>query len=843
MGSGSSITALPVVNGAKFSGSRMSHAGITNNCVACHTASGSTAAFAGITSIVRMPPTSPMGVGSHIPSSTTCESCHLGTLANVSGLVPANATRTAPGTLFATPAPTTAQIHAGVTSGCNSCHEANYVWMGMSAYPIAPAVKTNGAQYTGFHTRPRAAAGTFNVADASHPITGDCSQCHSGTNYFSAQDKPANHIPYAATAQCTACHTGTDYSIKPTLTAIHANAPSTTTNCAQCHGAAAASFAIPASNFSIVGLPTNHIPTSASCEVCHVGTGSSITALPVVNGAKFSGSRMSHTGITNNCVACHTAVGQHGQLRRHHEHRAHAADLADGGGFAHPVEHDLRELPPRDPGQRQRPGAGECHTHGTGHAVRDAGADHRADPRRCHQRLQQLPRGELRVDGHERLPDRADDARPTARSTPASRPGRARRPAPSTWPTLRTRPRATAASATAARTTSAAQDKPANHIPYAAAAQCTACHTSTDYSVMPTLTAIHANAQSTTTNCAQCHGAAAPSFAIPAANFSIVGLPSNHIPTSASCEVCHVGTGSSITALPVVNGAKFSGSRMSHTGITNNCVACHTASGSTASFAGITNIVRMPPTSPMGAGSHIPSSTTCESCHLGTLANVSGLVPANATRTAPGTLFATPAPTTAQIHAGVTSGCNSCHEAGYVWMGMSAYPIAPTTLVAGAQYTGFHTRPRAAASTFSVADAAHPATGDCSQCHSGTNYFSAQAKPAGHIPTNGACATCHVTPGDYSIAGLTTNKTTMHTGISSGCASCHTAGAGAGPFAGCATQAACANPPPLTYQPKVMPLAAGGSPDRRRHRRRTCRSARRPARSATRRPCSPRSPA
>ena len=65
----------------------------------------------------------------------------------------------------------------------------------MTAYPISPTVKTTGAQYTGFQTRPRAAAGTFNVADAAHPGTGDCSQCHSGTNFFSAQDKPANHIP------------------------------------------------------------------------------------------------------------------------------------------------------------------------------------------------------------------------------------------------------------------------------------------------------------------------------------------------------------------------------------------------------------------------------------------------------------------------------------------------------------------------------------------------------------------------------------------------------------------------------------------------------------------------
>jgi mono/diheme cytochrome c family protein len=36
-------------------------------------------------------------------------------------------------------------------------------------------------------------------------------------------------------------------------------------NCAQCHGAAAATFARPSASFSIVGLPAAHIPTSASC--------------------------------------------------------------------------------------------------------------------------------------------------------------------------------------------------------------------------------------------------------------------------------------------------------------------------------------------------------------------------------------------------------------------------------------------------------------------------------------------------------------------------------------------------------------------------------------------------
>jgi len=146
-------------------------------------------------------------------------------------------------------------------------------------------------------------------------------------------------------------------------------------------------------------------------------------------------------------------------------------------------------------------------------------------------------------------------------------------------------------------------------------------------------------------------------------------------------------------------------------------------------------------------------------------------------------------------------------------MGMSAYPISPSVLTANANYTGFNTRPLATASTYAVADAAHPTAGDCSQCHSGTTYFTGQAKPTGHIPTQLACTTCHIVAGDFSVAGLASNAV-LHTGITGSCITCHgpAGGGGSGPFAGCATQAGCAAPPPVTYMPKVPPLAAGGSP-------------------------------
>ncbi len=810
VGAGSSIATTPVGNGAKFSGSLMSHAGITSNCAACHGPGITGSSFVGVAQIVVLPPTSPVGVSSHIPSSTVCENCHLAT--PPTGLVAASSSKTAPGTLFATPAPTTTQIHTGITGGCSSCHDTGYVWMGMSmsAYAIAPTVKTTGAQYTGFQTRPKTAAGTYNVADATHPSAGDCSQCHSGTNYFTGQDKPANHIPTAATAQCSACHTTPgDYAALPTLANIHANAPSTTGNCAQCHGAAAASFAIPAANFAIVGLPGTHLPTTASCELCHVGTGSSIVATPVGNGAKFSGSLMSHAGITSNCVACHGAG-------------------ITGSSFV--GVNQIVVMPATTPmsASAHIPSSTVCES--------------------CH--LTTTPAGMVAASSSKTAPGTlfASPAPTTAQihagitggcnschdtgyvwmgmsmSAYAIAPTVVTATVGQKYTGFQTRPKTAASTYNVADSAHPAtgdcsqchsgtdyflgEIKPANHIPYASTALCTACHTSTDYSVLPTLANIHANAQSTTTNCAQCHAAnVVAGFAIPAANFTIVGYPSNHVPTAAACESCHVGTGSSVATTPVPNGAKFSGSLMSHAGITSNCAACHGPGITGTTFVGVTKMIVMPPTTPVGVNSHIPSSTTCESCHLGT--TPTGMVAANSSKTAPGTLFLTPAPTTAQIHSGITSGCNNCHDTGYVWMSMNVYPIAPTVMgTAATQYTGFHTRPVTAASTFSVADPAHP-TGDCSQCHSGTDYFSGAAKPTGHIPTTLACATCHIVAGDYSIAGLASN-TVLHTGISTGCISCHTAGTGAGPFAGCTTQATCASPVAVTYQPKVMPLLAGG---------------------------------
>ena len=806
-GPGSSFAAVPVGAGAKFANSLMNHAG-TSTCAECHGPTVTAGSFVGVNNIIVMPPTSPAGDPSaHIPSSTACETCHKA--AAPAGYIAANATRVAPGTLFQTPAPTTTQIHAGVTTNCSSCHEGGYAWMSMNQYPIAPTTYISGKQYTGFQTRPNAAGGTFIVADSSHPSSGDCGQCHTNTNYFDSNLKPANHIPYSSSATCDNCHKGASFAVMPALIDIHTYAQSQTTNCAQCHGSSAASFAIPAANFAITGLPANHIPTSQSCEVCHVGPNSSVTATPVGNGARFANSQMNHAGVTT-CDGCHgpkvtnsTFVGiskivvmpsvtPAGASSAHIPSSTSCEVCHQGSTPSGFIAANATMSAPGSLFQNPVPTNAMIHTGVTGNC------------QTCHESTYAWM-------GMSFYP-----IAPTTFTAGQHYTGFQNRPSKSagTYMVLDAAHPAKGDCVQCHGTNFDYFDsivKPSNHIPYAASATCANCHKGTDFSVLPALADIHAYAPSTTSNCAQCHGSNAGYYALPDANFAILGLPSNHIPTSQSCEVCHVGAGSSIAATPVGNGAKFTNSQMNHAGITT-CVSCH--GPSVGPFAGISQIILMPPSTPAGASSaHIPSGTACETCHLASMP--AGFIGANAKAAAPGSLFLNPAPTTTQIHAGVTANCQSCHEGGYTWMSMGQYPISPTSFQTNAQYTGFNTRPNATGSTYQIKDAAHPTTGDCVTCHGAAfNYFQSAVKPANHIPyaTSATCSSCHK-GSDFSVLPSLTDIHANAQSTTTNCAQCHGANAStfAIPAANFAIVGIPSNHMPTTQSCEVCHVGAGSS--------------------------------
>ena len=295
--------------GNTFATTKYSHGGITASCSTCHSGSPS---FVGISNLVQLPATSPAGASAHIPASNnaTCEACHLASTPTALVTVSTGAPKALGTTGFLSPLPTGVQIHNGVTGGCASCHESPYAWLGVNLYTRSTSFPTSNGIYVGFQTRPKSSGGgTYSLVDPNnHPATGDCSQCHGSTVDFSITAKPSNHIPVSATASCDKCHTtaaisNSDFSAMPSLTNIHAYAPTPLSNCAQCHSDAnAAKYAIP--SVLAIKSPASiaaHVPLAGTgaCEVCHVVGG------PVVDGATFAGGKYSHSGITSGCASCH----------------------------------------------------------------------------------------------------------------------------------------------------------------------------------------------------------------------------------------------------------------------------------------------------------------------------------------------------------------------------------------------------------------------------------------------------------------------------------------------------------------------------------------------------------
>ena len=238
------------------------------------------------------------------------------------------------------------------------------------------------------------------------------------------------------------------------------------------------------------------------------------------------------------------------------------------------------------------------------------------------------------------------------------------------------------------------------------------------------------------------------------------GKPSNHMVTSASCDSCHQITG-------------WKRASFSHAGVAaGTCASCH--NGTSASG--------MPPT-------HVPVKGSCDACHK--------------TSTFAGT---------AMNHAGFVSACAACHDTGKNFFGVSiktpppnhvpAAGIACEACHASAHFTAFSGTPmnhqpvsgtacatchETGRSYFGVTvvtrptpaqDRIHPSTGDCGICHTTSSFAVASILPANHIPTAGACALCHTSLPSYKPGIMN------HTGIGSGCTTCHAASAGGIAFVG-----------------------------------------------------------
>ncbi len=797
---------LPVGNSAKFTNAKFNHGGVSTGCTSCHGSNGTSLSFFGINNIIPMPSSSGSGPTAHIPTAAACETCHKPA---PSGLLAANATATVPGTGFQLLKPSSADIHANMSVSCAACHEAGLSWVGMDLYgPRTASLNASVAQpYIGFQTRPNIGGGGYSIADPAHQTGGDCATCHTINDGFLATNLPSNHIPIVATAACATCHKTGDYKVMPGLTDIHANARAGTT-CAQCHGdtttypmtpvitappanhiamngqACDACHVAPGSDVHAtvvdgdkfsksgfvhtgiqsgcatchgdgvvtgtyagitpknrIGLAPSHIASSQVCEDCH--TSVPAVQIPFSGGTApntFAGGQFNHKGVSSGCDACHgasvsassfygvsatslvvrpTTFATSGHLPT--TASCESCHTAPSGlisvTLAHSVPGSQFSSPLPTPGAIHSGVSGSCNT--------------------CHEAGMNW----IGVSGYTRAP--------TQYIANASYTGFHTRPTPggggysvadlSPHPPGPTDCSACHLSFDYFSTPVA----PAHHIPYVANTACGACHVS--FGTAPTIANIHAYIQNPSGNCQQCHSAAAAKEFAPTTTLRPIVPPiGNHVPMgSAGCETCHVGAGTSLAPGVWTEASRFSGSAFSHTGVNVSCATCH-AGG--ASYYGISSIVLMPATSPAGTSSHMPTSATCDSCHVGVVPT--GLSSVTAIHNVPGSLFQNPAPTSIAIHSGVTT-CNNCHEAGMTWMGMGMadYRRNPPsyTGVATDLYTGFHTRPVSGGTITSVDDAAHLGTGECSQCHGNTIAFGAPVKPDNHIPfdANVGCAACH----------------------------------------------------------------------------------------------------
>jgi hypothetical protein len=299
------------------------------------------------------------------------------------------------------------------------------------------------------------------------------------------------------------------------------------------------------------------------------------------------------------------------------------------------------------------------------------------------------------------------------------------------------------------------------HIPAFAGTDCSSCHAANyvvgGFGPMNMTQATHAGVG---TSCNVCHeaglnfymGAASPglqgrpadhnsgqmlapndcSICHTTANWNSTALPAGHMPNPANqaCAACHT------TAPTDYSTATLAANSVLHSGVSGNCGQCH---GGTTALTWYNNFT---PKDAVLTPPHVPylAGTDCSACHSSSTYAVGTFGPMNMTQAK---------------HAFVATTCNTCHEAGRNFFMGAASPALqgrPADHNAGQML----------------------APNDCSICHT-TADWNSTTLPAGHMPNpaNQTCAVCHTkAPTDFTPATLATNAA-LHTGISSGCITCH----------------------------------------------------------------------
>jgi len=692
-------------------------------CVQCHASAPSDYTPATLAAISVL----------HTGISANCGLCHGNTTSALTWL-----NNFTPKDALLTPA------HIPYLSGtdCGSCHAANYVAggfgpTGMSAAKhafVPTACDTCHAAGLSFYMGISTPALQGRPADHMSPTgtpqqqTGDCSGCHETTDWNTTV-MPAGHMPNPANQACAVCHTaisGTaaSYATLASIAVLHTGIGG---NCGQCHGSPSSGqliFYNSNDNPKAAVLTPSHIPylSGTDCSSCH--------AANYVAGG-FGPTNMSaakHAFVPTTCDTCHEA------------------GLSFYMGASTPAlqGRPANHMSPTGTPQQQTGDCSGCHetTDWTSTA---------------------LPAGHMPNPGNQQC-TLCHIAAPGNYATLAAN---------SVLHTGINSGCAQCHGGATALTFYNNNDNPKSavlspaHIPAFTGTDCSNCHSSTTYAAgtfgpMNMTQATHAGVGTT---CNPCHeagssfymGAASPglqgrpadhtagqqvapndcSLCHTTANWSTTVLPTGHMPNPANqaCNVCH-------TAAPT-NYATLAANSVLHTGISSGCAQCHGATTQLTFYNNNDN-----PKDGVLTPSHIPylSGTDCSACHTSTTYAVGGFGPMNMTQA---------------NHAFVPTTCDTCHEAG-----LSLYMGAASPALQG--------RPADHSSGQMVAP------NDCSICHTTANWNST-ALPAGHMPNpaNQACTVCH-TAAPTNFATLAANAT-LHTGITTGCITCHGAPNAAAP--------------------------------------------------------------
>jgi hypothetical protein len=718
-------------NGVQAQGKPPNHIVTDLECDACHT----TISWAGATF-------------THVGVTGNCASCHNGVSAQG---MPANHMP-----IGSPPAP------------CEACHSStNFTnWLGatinhpaVSAMSCASCHET--AAFLGMHPSTNTAAGDSRpnaTLDPNHAkgllATSDCGVCHDTSTFAGAAVKPPNHIP--TSAPCVQCHTTPGQNATYSVTGVHQGV----TSCLSCHGPGTGPFI----NVTIVTTPANHIPIGGlDCN----GSGCHTTANVNPGGFRIGAASITaptlttagHTTIAaangvSGCQSCHQSASYLGMLVGA-SMSAQGDDRPMSYDSAHPTSGDCNGCHTTTPtfasnqsGSSAKPAnhipttapCAQCHTTAGNYLLYSSPGTHQGVTGclTCHGSTvnttfanvvpvttpgNHIPIGSLDCNG--------SGCHSTTNVTPGGN-GFHIGTASVNAPTLAASGHATVASAVPACGSCHEQgvaflgmivgtagawgdDRPLAYDslhPAKSAGDCIVCHTTT------------------------------PTFA---SNMTSGSKPANHIPTTAACSQCHT----------TINNYAIYSSPATHQGVTG-CVQCH---GSTVNTT-FANVV--PVTTP---ATHIPIGTVdcnASGCHTTTNVTVGG----GGFKLGAASINSPTLNVAGHTSVAPAAACNTCHEAGTTYLGMTPSVAAP----------GGDTRPNAYLP-------AHPAAPqDCGNCHVTTPTFASNllptaTKPANHIPTTAVCAQCHTTAGNfavYSVSGV-------HQGVTT-CNACH--GPGTGPFAG-----------------------------------------------------------